>query len=489
MAYGSLIATVALLVWIPLSLAVFSFFKPHRAVAILLVGGAILLPERETLTVPLLPDIDKKTIACAWALIPAMIWAGRRLKKPQLGKMPWFLLAGLMVVDVMRAALNGDAINYGAAFVPHIPLHTAITFVLQDLLVLWVPFYLGATLFKEREQLKDLLKIFVIAGLFYIPFILIELRLSPQLHRWVYGFMQHSFAQVMREGGYRPMVFMEHGLAVALFMATCTLMATGLARAKERIGRFPAWLVALVLVVVVTLLKSFGALLFLVALAPVVWFTSPRMQLRIAALLAAAIILYPMMRWLDWIPTKGLVDLAGMYSADRAGSLSFRFENEDLVLHKAFERPFFGWGGFGRIFVLDPWTGGELTTFDGDWLITYAAAGVCGFVAKYGLLVWPVWLAWKRLRKVRHKGDQMLIGALGVTTVMVVLDLLPNGMFTYFPALLAGTLLGATRELSRPDQGLMPAQGVSAPPRAYAPQRPRQPSNVYARRSNGTPQN
>jgi hypothetical protein len=481
--YGSsLIATVALLIWIPLSLVVFSSFKPHRAVAILLVGGAIFLPERETLTIPLLPDIDKKTIACAWAFFPAVIWAWGRIKKPQLGKMTWFLFGSLVIIDIMRAALNGDAINYGAAFVPHIPLHTAITFVLQDFLVMFVPFFLGATLFKERETLKDLLKAFAIAGLCYVPLVLIELRLSPQLHNWVYGFMQHSFAQVMREGGYRPMVFMEHGLAVALFLATCALCATGLAKAKERVLRFRAWIPALILTVLTLLVNSFGALLFLVALAPLIWFTSPRMQLRIASLLCAMVLLYPLLRAFDWVPTKALVDLAGSYSADRAGSLAFRFENEDLVLHKAFERPFFGWGGFGRIFVLDPWTGDELTTFDGAWLITYTQSGVLGFVARFGLMVWPVWKAWRRIKRVRHKGDQILIGALGVTTAMVILDLLPNGMFTYFPYLLAGALLGSSRELSRPDQGLMPAQGVSAPPRAYAPRRPREPTEVYARR-------
>jgi hypothetical protein len=403
------------------------------------------------------------------------------LKSPHFGKMTWFLFAAMAVVDVMRAALNGDAINYGAAFVPHIPLHTAITFVLQDFLVLGVPFLLGATLFKERDTLKDLFKIFVGAGLCYIPLILIEIRLSPQLHNWVYGFMQHSFAQVMREGGYRPMVFMEHGLAVALFMATCTLLATGLAKSKERVWHVRAWVVALILTLVVTILKSFGALLFVVALAPLIWFTSPRMQLRIAALLGAVILLYPLLRAFDWVPTKSLVDLAGVYSEDRAGSLSFRFENEDLVLHKAFERPFFGWGGFGRIFVLDPWTGGELTTFDGAWLIVYAESGVFGFITKFGLLVWSMWVAWRRVKRVRHKGDQILLGALGVSTAMVVLDLLPNGMFTYFPYLLAGALLGSSRELSRPDQGLMPAQGLSAPPR-YAPRRAREPNEIYARR-------
>lgn len=473
---------VALFLWVPVSLAAFAFLKPHRAVAVLLVFGAILLPERELVTVPLLPDIDKKTIATTWAFFPAFIFAAKQLKRPRLGKLTWLLWGVVVFVDVMRAALNGDAISYGAAFAPPIPIHTSITFVLDDFLRLFVPFYLGATLFREREQLKDLFKVFVIAGLFYVPLCLIELRLSPQLHNWVYGFMQHSFAQVMRQGGYRPMVFMEHGLAVALFLATAALLALGLAKAKERAIRgWPVWLPALVLCAITALVNSFGALLFLVALAPIIWLMSQRTQVRVAALIGIVIIFYPLLRASDWIPTKGLVDMAAMYSQDRAGSLAFRFENEDTVLAKAFERPFFGWGGFGRIFVYDPWTGQELTTFDGAWLITYAESGVFGFIAKYGLLVWPIWLAWRRLRKAKHKGDQILLGALALTVAMIVLDLLPNGMFTYFPYLLAGTLLGAVRELSRPDQGLLNTP-LGAPVRAAAPRRSRERPEVYARR-------
>ena len=63
------------------------------------------------------------------------------------------------------------------------------------------------------------------AALIYAPLCLLELRLSPQLHRWVYGYHQHDFVQTMRDGGYRPMVFMEHGLMVSFWMAAAALTA------------------------------------------------------------------------------------------------------------------------------------------------------------------------------------------------------------------------------------------------------------------------
>jgi hypothetical protein len=245
------------------------------------------------------------------------------------------------------------------------------------------------------------------------------------------------------------MVFMQHGLAVALFMATCTVLAFGLSRAKEKIARFRAFPFAVLLAMVVGLSHSLGAFVFVVALAPLVWLMSPRMQLRVAALLAGLVMFYPIMRAYDWFPTKAVVDFARSISEDRAGSIDFRFRNEDMALIRALERPIFGWGGFDRIAVYDKETGYELTTLDGYWVITYAASGALGFISRFGLLTWPIWQAFRRIRRVPAKADQFLLSTLGVATAMIATDLLPNGMFTYFPHLFAGVLMGATRQLTK----------------------------------------
>ena len=129
------------------------------------------------------------------------------------------------------------------------------------------------------------------------------------------------------------------------------------------------------------------------------------------------------------------------------------------------ERPLFGWGGFDRIFVFDAESGDEVSTLDGAWLITYCASGGLGFMARFGLLAWPVWLAFRRIRRVPIKADQQLIAAMGVATAMVAVDLLPNGMFTYFPHLFAGVLLGAIRQQSRRDAAA-PVRSSSERPRA-----------------------
>jgi hypothetical protein len=366
----------------------------------------------------------------------------------------------MVIVDMGRAWTNMDAIFVGGRVIAPIFSHTALTFIMEDFLLVFVPFYLGAALYRDRDSLRDFVRIFCTAGVLYAPLVMLEIRVSPQLHRWVYGYYQHSWLQVMRDGAFRPMVFMHHGLALALFMATCGVLSFGLAKAKEKLLEINALPIAIFLTALVALSHSLGALVFVAALGPLVWLTPPRLQLRVAALLAALVMFYPMLRAYDWFPTNTLLEMANSISSDRAGSLAFRFNNEDITLHRALERPIFGWGGFDRIFIFDEESGDELSTLDGAWLITYSSSGLLGFVARFGLLSWPVWLAFKRIRRVPIKTDQALIAAFGVATAMVALDLLPNGMFTYFPHLFAGVLLGAVRQLSRRDAA--PAAAASA---------------------------
>jgi hypothetical protein len=464
-ASSSLPATLALLLWIPFSVAVFAYAKPHKAVAFLLVFGTLLLPELEYFDIRLLPNMNKKTIACAWVIFPALVWARGQLSRASLGKLPWLLFAMMVVVNLGRTFTNRDPIAVGGRVVAPILTHTALTFMMEDFLLVFGPFYLGAALYRERDKLRDFMRTFCTGGLVYAPLVLLEIRFSPQLHNWVYGYYQHSWLQVMRDGAFRPMVFMQHGLAVALFMATCGVLAFGLAKARERIMKLPALPIAMFITLLVAMSHSLGALIFVAALGPLVWLTSARTQLRVAALLAALLMFYPMLRAYDWFPTKTLLDVARSISEDRAGSLAFRFNNEDGALARALTRPLFGWGGFDRIFVLDEESGDAVGILDGYWLITYCASGVMGFVSRFGLLAWPVWLAFRRVRRVPFKADQMLLSSMGVATAMIALDLLPNGMFTYFPHLFAGVLLGAVRELSRRD--------AVAPARASSSERPR----------------
>src|SRR6185436_7439295 len=94
---------------------------------------------------------------------------------------------------------------------PAFATHDVLSEIVRTTLSPLVPFFLGRTLFKTSDDAKDILRAFVFSALVYAPFILIELRLSPQMHAWIYGYGQLQFAQGIRGQGYRPIVFMAHG--------------------------------------------------------------------------------------------------------------------------------------------------------------------------------------------------------------------------------------------------------------------------------------
>src|SRR5690349_3189313 len=99
------------------------------------------------------------------------------------------------------------------------------------------------------------------------------MRLSPQLHVWLYGFHQHSFLQNERWGGYRPMVFMEHGLMVAMWMCMTALVGLWLWRAEtlSKIFDLPIYVLASLLFVTAILCRSTYAIALLMSGIGLLW--------------------------------------------------------------------------------------------------------------------------------------------------------------------------------------------------------------------------
>ncbi len=87
-----------------------------------------------------------------------------------------------------------------------------------------IPFILGYNLLDRPRDRHEVLRALVIAALGYSLLMLIEIRLSPQLHNWLYGFFPHSFGQQMRGDGFRPVVFLGHGLLVAIFTSMAVVV-------------------------------------------------------------------------------------------------------------------------------------------------------------------------------------------------------------------------------------------------------------------------
>jgi hypothetical protein len=189
---------------------------------------------------------------------------------------------------------------------------------------------------------------------------------------------------------------------------------------------------------VLFLSKTLGAVIIAICLFPAVLFLPTRLQLLVAAFVAAIALAYPMLRGADIIPTDRLVDIASQISVERAASLEFRFRHEDALLEKAAERPLFGWGGWGRYRIFDE-NGIDRTVSDGQWIITIGAWGWVGYLARFGLLCVPLLIL-----AIQAKRYQIDLATSGLCLVLAanVIDLLPNSGLTPLTWMCVGALLG-----------------------------------------------
>lgn len=450
------LAYLALLLVVPATIAAFAYLKPTRAVLAVLLGSLLFLPELVCFDAPLVPPLNKQSLPALCMLCAVLVTAGSRVRAARPGRGIDGLMLLAMAAIVGTVLTNRDPLNYGPTQVVGHKMTDVLSEVIRMLLGPIIPFFLGRTLFRSSEDARDLLRALVLAGLVYAPFIAIELRFSPQFHNWIYGFGQHAWEQVIRGGGWRPMVFMAHGLALTLFVCASSLAAFSLGKAGLAVWGLPARACGGFLFVLLALMNSLGAFIYAVVTAPLVWFLKAKTILRVAVVLACIVAAYPVMRATETFPRKEIVDFAAQASQDRAASLDFRFENEEMLLTKALERPWFGWGGFARAHVYDE-RGINISVVDGAWIGLVSSYGIVGFVARFGLLLIPIFMA-RRTMKRLSGSDQALLSGISLITIVYVVDLLPNGMFNELPMFLAGTVTGLAQGMAvQPARRIDPA--------------------------------
>jgi hypothetical protein len=331
-------------------------------------------------------------------------------------------------------------------------------------MLMLLPMYIGSRFLATDKGRDALLRAVPTALLLYTPAMLFEVRMSPQLHRWVYGYFPHSFAQQMRDGGFRPVVFMSHGLEVALF-ATLGLLATiVLLRRRERVLAVPPSLVAVYLSGVLVLCKSLGATIYAIVLAPVILLTRPRFWARIALIASLVVCVYPLLRTNGLAPTQLITNAAGAFSAERQASFEMRLNNEEALLAKANQKPLFGWGGWGRNRIFDKWTGQDISVTDGGWIIQYGCYGWAGYLALFGLLTVALWQA---LRATGSDATAANVsrGGLALLVGMYVIDSIPNStqLAIIFPMAGAIASSAVVRSMARARQtGAAPGRPLIA---------------------------
>jgi hypothetical protein len=462
----SLIATAGLLVWPVVVLVLYRARPVGQATLWAILGGYLLLPVGASIKLEMIPQFDKGTIPNLAALLGCTLIAGRAVRWTNGLGLPEALLLLVLAGPFVTSALNTDAIPVGERVLPGVGPYDAASAVMAQFLFL-IPFFLGRQFLRDAEGNADILRVLAVAGLAYSLPMLLEVRLSPQLHTWIYGYFPHSFLQQVREGGFRPVVFLGHGLLVAFFIMTAGVAAAACWRARVPLLRVPASGVTAYLSGVLVLCKTLSALAYGAALTLLVRFMPPRLQLRIAVGLVALALLYPTLRATDLFPTRALVELAQSVDEERAASLKFRFDNEDILLSRAWERFLMGWGRFGRSRVYDEDSGRDLSVTDGRWIITMGQFGFVGFLAEFGLLALAAVRAASAVKLAETDEEQVFLAALGLIVAINMVDLLPNASLSPWTWLLAGALLGRAEALRAEGEAPAPLAEYPHSPASY----------------------
>ena len=434
--------------WPLITVMFWTRLDPARALVWTILAGYLLLPPLTAFNLPLVPDFDKDSVPALSALFCALVIRGDRVSFDPgtgLGR----LLIGLFVLSPFVTVLtNGDPVPIRSGDLQGMRLYDSFAAIADQLIVL-VPMFLARRYLGSPEALRALVGLMVLAGLLYSLPMLLEVRLSPQLNVWIYGFFQHDFAQAMRDGGFRPFVFLPHGLWVAFFALMSFVAALVTFRAAPR-GRGGALLIAAYLGLVLILCKSAGVMVYAAGLAPMVLLFGLRMQLVVAAVLALVVVLYPLLRGLHLVPLEAIVSYARSFSPERAASLAFRITNEEALLTRAAERPWFGWGGYGRGLIRDPLSGAIWTIADGAWIIVLGIYGWLGYLAKFGLIALPL----LRLGGAALRGTAQPLSRYGAALALILaanmVDMLPNATEIPFTWLMVGALMGHAEALRQP---------------------------------------
>jgi hypothetical protein len=336
-----------------------------------------------------------------------------------------------------------------------------------------LPYFIGRIYFNDYQSMRELAFGVFLGGLAYLPFCWYELRMSPQLHRMVYGYYQHGFVQTIRYGGYRPMVFLQHGLMVGMWMVTATLAGLALWQAGivRQIRGIPMWVFVAPLFVTTIMCRSSGAIVLLgVGIAA---FASVRYLRTSLALpiLAAICILYVSVRASGIWDGSQLVDMTrNVVGADRAQSVQTRFYNEEAMAARARQQPLLGWGGWGRSRIHDE-RGEDITITDSLWIITLGTNGALGVAAVLAVILLPplllarsVPIAWWA-----HPAAAPA-AALAVVVTLWMVDNLLNAMFNPVYVVMIGGLAGI-RPLSQLNVGIVSVRRIVRRP--FVPRRKR----------------
>ncbi len=422
--------------WLPAVLYLFSRFPPQKAVVISFVFAWLFLPMAE-IVLPAIPNYTKMSATCYGVLLATFIFDSGRFSmfQPRWIDIPMTLWC----IAPLIASISND-----------LGLYDGVSALLTQSVSWGLPYFLGRLYLGNLSGAKHLAIAVFIGGLAYMPLCLLETRISPQLHRLVYGY--HAFAdfsQTMRYGGYRPTVFMQHGLAVGVWMMAATLVGIWLwyTGVIKKVAGYKLKVLVPALFITFFLCKSTGAYILLLV-GVLILFTAKYLRTSFLLLIIIAFICFYLNLGISGVITpevrEGIrTQLTQFLDEERVASLDFRLANEEILSEKAKERMLFGWGGWGRARVYND-EGEDISVTDSLWIIAYGNYGVFGLINLTASMLIPTALFAFMAYPVRLWAHPQVASAavLVVIVTLFMLDCVLNAMTNPVFTLASGSISG-----------------------------------------------
>jgi tetratricopeptide (TPR) repeat protein len=421
------LAVISLYIWLPIVVFIFVSRPPQRAVVVAFVFAWLFLPGISW-QFSGMPDYTKSSATIFGVLMCVVIFDLQKLVtlRPR-----WFDLP--VVVFCLCPFAASISVGLGA--------YDGISAILEQSIRWGFPYLIGRMYFADLAGLRQLALGIAIGGLIYTPLCLLEVRLSPQLSKWVYGIYHW---ESVRYGGYRPRVFLSTGLELGMWMTCATLVAQRLwaCGVIKGLGGYSFGKLALALTVTTVLCKSTGALTLLIAGLGILWMVTRTRSSWPVWLLIAVVPFYATTRIAGLWSGREILDVAKLVGEDRAQSLEYRMQNEDILIDHALKHAVLGGGRKDGTQVVGR-NGLSITVVDGYWIIVFGQSGLIGLYSLMAMLLLPIVMLTRRHpASTWTQPDVAPAAALAVMIGLIMIDELSNAMLNPIYALIIGGLSG-----------------------------------------------
>lgn len=425
------ISTLALAAWLVFTFALFARLLPRRAILVAVIGGALLLPITAVAIPGPLPDLDKSTAILAGVLLGILVFDRDAFLRVRLA---WVDVP--IIVWVLSPFLSSLANGLG--------VYDGISAVLENLLAWGIPYWLGRVYFFEAQALNDLAWGIFIGGLLYVPLCWFEIVNGPYLHFYLYRIYPDAALEAFRFGGWRPIVFLEHGLQVALWMTAASVsgIVLLLSGALARWGRWPGAAAVLVLVVTTFALKSVNAWVLL-AFVSALLLVSVRLRRPwlVWTVMGVPLLYLGARTVLGWYAFE-LAYLVELVLPGKKNSVLFRLVNEIQIAERAWLQPIWGWGRWGRAFIGRE-GGLPVLTPDSMWIAALGQQGFLGLLAFLSVVFLPPFLFTLREPAAQWLSPRLApVTACAFVVLVFALDSLVNSMMLPAYLIAAGGVVG-----------------------------------------------